>query len=279
MPRAVVCGRRSAPSPFCCSTVSSASVWIARDLLRLAQPERRRAAGAAADLAEQRDLGLRAPLAVAVALAERGRGLEHAALTVAHHLRDREQLVRVGVRAGNDAAVGHPVQRGARGREPERARVDRLGDELAHRLDVGLGACGRLVDRPLAHRVDAHRAVPDHAADVHALGHAVDRVEVLAVGLPVPAEALHDRVGGDVLDRLHHLGEVLPVLGLARRERHAAVAEHHRRDAVPARRRADRVPRELRVEVGVDVDEAGGDELAVGVDLPRARARRPRRRR
>ena len=59
--------------------------------------------GAPADLAEQRDLGLRAPLAVGAALAERGRRLEHAALAVAHHLRDREQLVRVGVRAGHDA--------------------------------------------------------------------------------------------------------------------------------------------------------------------------------
>jgi hypothetical protein len=89
-----------------------------------------------ADLAEQRDLGLRAPTTLAVALAERSRRLEHAALTVAHHLRDREQLVRVRVRAGHDAPVRHPVQRGARGREPERAGVDRLGDEVAHGFDV-----------------------------------------------------------------------------------------------------------------------------------------------
>ena len=68
------------------------------------------------------------------------------------------------------------------------------------------------------------------------------------------------------------------VAGLARRERHAAVAEHDGRDAVPARRRADRVPGELRVEVGVDVDEARRDEPAVGVDLAVRRARRPRRR-
>ena len=210
MPRAVVCGRRSAPSPFCCSTVSSASVWMPGTRLVWLSPNVAGPAGAAADLAEQRDLGLRAPLTVRAALAERGRGFEHAAVAVAHHLRDREQLVRVGVRAGHDATVGHAVQRGARGREAERAGVDRLGDELAHRCDVGLGR-RRLVHRALAHRVDAHRAVPDHAAGVDALRHAVDRVEVLAVGLPVPGQAVHDRVGRDVLDRLHHLGEEPPV--------------------------------------------------------------------
>ena len=44
--------------------------------------------------------------------------------------------------------------------------------------------------------------------------------------------------------------------GPHRRERDAAVAEHDRRDAVPARRRRVGIPRELRVEVRVDVDEA-----------------------
>ena len=74
-------------------------------------------------------------------------------------------------------------------------------------------------------------------------------------------------VGRDVLDGLHHLGQLFAVGFLARREGHAAVAEHDRRDAVPARRRADRVPRQLGVEVGVDVDEARRDDAALGVDL------------
>jgi hypothetical protein len=209
---------------------------------------------------------LRAPFAIGAALTKRAGRLEHAALPIPHDLRDREQLVRVGVGAGDLATVGHAVQCGARGREPERPGVDRFGDELAHLLDVRLGRRG-LVERALAHRVDAHRAVAHHPARVEALRHAVDRVEVLAVGLPVPVEAFHDRIGGDVLDRLHHLRERLAVGGLARRERHATVAEDDRRDAVPARRRADRVPRELGVEVGVDVDEARRHQLAVRVEL------------
>ena len=72
---------------------------------------------------------------------------------------------------------------------------------------------------------------------------------------------------GDVLDRLHHLGEIGVVGRAHRRERDAAVADGDRRDAVPARGRADRIPRELRVEMGVDVDEPRRDEPPVGVDL------------
>ena len=42
-------------------------------------------------------------------------------------------------------------------------------------LQVGVG--GVLVEAALAHGVEAHRAMADHAADVHAFGHAVDRLE------------------------------------------------------------------------------------------------------
>src|SRR5690606_9860890 len=96
----------------------------------------------------------------------------------------------------------------------------------------------------------------DHAAHVDPLGPAVDGTEVLAVGLPVPVEAVEDGGGGDVLDRLHHLGQVRPVLGSAGGEGHPAVPQHDGGDAVPARRCRRRVPGELGVEVGVDVDEA-----------------------
>ena len=51
------------------------------------------------------------------------------------------------------------------------------------------------------------------------------------------------------------------------REREAAVAHHHGGDAVPARVGAELVPEHLRVHVGVPVDEAGRDHVAVGVDV------------
>ena len=62
-----------------------------------------------------------------------------------------------------------------------------------------------------------------------------------------------------------------------RREPDAAVAHRDAGDAVQRRRRDERVPGDLAVEVGVDVDEARGDEQAVGVDLAVAGARRRRR--
>ena len=62
--------------------------------------------------------------------------------------------------------------------------------------------------------------------------------------------------------------------GAAGREADAAVAHDHGRDAVPGRRGEVRVPGRLPVVVGVDVDEARGDEQAVGVDLAAAGARR-----
>ena len=99
--------------------------------------------------------------------------------------------------------------------------------------------------------------MPDHAADVDALGQRVDRREVVAVGLPVPRESFEDGVGGDVLDRFHELREPALLTLAHRRERDAAVAEHDRGDAVPARRRRVGIPCDLRVEMGVHVDEPG----------------------
>ena len=126
---------------------------------------------------------------------------------------------------------------------------------------------GVVVEAALTHRVVADGAVADHPADVRTLGQAPHRAEVLAVGDPVPGQTAEDGVAGDVLDALHQLGQVGAVLGAAGRERDAAVAHDHAGHAVPAARRADRIPRQLGVEVGVDVDEAGGHDPAVGLDL------------
>ena len=52
----------------------------------------------------------------------------------------------------------------------------------------------------------------------------------------------------------------------ARGEPEAAVADHHPGHAVPARDGAARIPEELAVVVGVQVDEAGRDDAAAGID-------------
>ena len=57
------------------------------------------------------------------------------------------------------------------------------------------------------------------------------------------------------------------MLLLHRREADAAIAEHHRGDAVPARRREQRVPHRLPVIMRVHVDPAGRDQKPGRVDL------------
>ena len=163
------------------------------------------------------------------------------------------------------------VEQGARRRDAEGPRGHGLLGQADHGCNVLVGG-GVLGLAALAHGVPAEGAVPDHAAGVHALGHAVEGVEVAAVGLPGPVQAGHDGVGRDVLHRLHDLGQEAAVLGLARGEAHAAVAEHDRGHPVPARRGGDGIPRQLGVEMGVDVDEARGHVLAVGVELAAASA-------
>ena len=91
---------------------------------------------------------------------------------------------------------------------------------------------------------------------------AVDAVEVLAEAPPVPRHAFGERGERHALDPRQHAHQVVAVLGSERRDREAAVAADHRRDAVQRRRRQRRVPEHLRVVVRVDVDEAGRDDLA-----------------
>ncbi len=214
-----------------------------------------------------RELGIDPRLGRTVAV-EAWRHLDDAATVAREHVGEREELVGQGPRPGDVAAVGHAVPQRARRRPAERAARQRLVEEARHRLELLGRRRRRLVEAPLAHGVVAERGVTDHAADVDAEGRAVEPREVVAVRLPVPREPVEDAPCGDVLDRLHHLRDVGVVVGsLHRGERHATVADHDGRDAVPARRRPDRVPRELGVEVRVHVDESRRDEATIGVEL------------
>src|SRR5680860_286884 len=156
----------------------------------------------------------------------------------------------------------------------EMAGLHRLFDEAGHLGQLVIGRGLVPVERTVAHRPESQRGVTDHPADVDALVVAVQGPQVLAVGLPVPREAVQDRAGGDVLDRLHAVGEVGAVIGPTRRERHAAVAHHDRRDAVPTRGRDEGVPSDLRVVVGMDVDEPGRDDETVGINRSEPSQRR-----
>ena len=87
-------------------------------------------------------------------------------------------------------------------------------------------------------------------------------------------EPFVQRGARDVLDAFHQLDEPVVVGRAHGREADAAVAHHDGGDAVPRRRRELAVPRGLAVVVGVDVDEAGRHERAVGRRPRDGRARR-----
>ena len=134
-----------------------------------------------------------------------------------------------------------------------------------HLRDVVGG--GVLVARAaLAHDVHAQRRVRQEGGDVHRVLAAVERVEVLGEGLPLPLDALVQRGAGDVLDALHQLDEAFLPAGAHRGEADAAVAGDDGGDTVAGRRVEDRVPGGLTVVVRVDVDEPGRDEQPGGVD-------------
>ena len=96
---------------------------------------------------------------------------------------------------------------------------------------------------------------------------ALETVEELGEGLPLPVGAVLERGERHAFDLRHHAAEVVGVAVAERREREAAVAADHRGDAVHARRARGGIPHELRVVVRVRVDEAGSDDVAGGVDL------------
>ena len=105
--------------------------------------------------------------------------------------------------------------------KPEAAGLDRLVQQAHHLVEL-LGR-GLVADGVGAHHVAAQRAVADHEAGVDADA-AVEAVEVLGEGLPLPVDALLERGERHALDLGHHAAQVVGVVGVQRGEREAAVA-------------------------------------------------------
>ena len=153
-------------------------------------------------------------------------------------------------------------------------------EQLHHGRDlVVVGGAARRRPSPITTR--RMRRVTDEEAGVDADA-AVEAVEPLAEESPVPVAALLERRRAacprrTAIIRMH----VVDVLGAERRDREAAVAADDGGDAVERRRRHGGSQSSLGVVVGVDVDEPGRDDEAVGVDRASRPAssivRRPRR--
>ena len=183
----------------------------------------------------------------------------------AHRLGDGQHLLPRRERAGDRPAVGQGVAGMPVHGEAERPLGNGRACQRRDLADFVFG--GLFLDGALAHHMEPRGAVPHQPADVDHRLQAFDGIQVAAVGLPIPRQAGEDGVLGNVLDGLHHAGKELPVLLAAGRERDAAVAEQGGGDAMPSHRRHMRIPADLRIQMGVQVDEAGRDDEALGVDF------------
>ena len=184
--------------------------------------------------------------------------LDEAPPLLAQHAGEREEVVRRhDVRDHGRAVVIalHAVLAQDLRGEPAGARVHRLAEQRAH-LALLLGRRRASLGVLLAHHPGHDRREAHVGEHVHALRRAFDAVEVLGEGDPVPRHAGGHRRRPHGLVALQRQHRALAVLRADRREAEAAVADHHRGDPVPARHGAPGIPEDLRVEMGVQVDEA-----------------------
>ena len=172
---------------------------------------------------------------------EVGDELHHAMPGVGHA---RAMASSSSVPARSDG-VGSPLAvRWFRVREVEKPMAPSRMASVARRAHGGAVLRRRLLQPggPLAHDVEAQRAVGELRAQVDVVRAPLDRVEVLAEALPGPVDALVEHGARDVLDPFHERDEARVRVRPHRGEADAAVAHDRRRDAVPARRRQSARP-------------------------------------
>ncbi len=161
-------------------------------------------------------------------------------------------------------AVAVVVRRRLRGRKAHRAGVEGVVEEAFHLPQ--LRVAGLVAHGVVAHHDAPQRRMTAEESRIHRDASLVDPIQVVGERLPVPRHALLQRGQRDTFDARHQAREVVHVLVAAGREREAAVAAEHRRDAVQWRGTRRRIPEQLRVVVRVEVDESGRHHQAIGVE-------------
>ena len=225
----------------------------------LQQRHGHRPAGRGGDAAQDGELVVR--------LVEVGNDLHPALADLPQRAADGGKLDLGGVQRGRGDAGEGLVGDGAGGGEAERAGADALGGQAGHLVAVGLGG-GFTVGAALAHHIDANGGVRHLGGDVEIVLAGIERIEELRESLPVPRQAGGQHHFGDVFHPFHQVHQDVALFRPARSEADAAIADQRCGDAVPGGGGDVVPPGDLRVVMGVHVDEAGGHELARGVDLP-----------
>ena len=175
---------------------------------------------------------------------------------VSHRIRDHRRAVEVGLNRVGPQTLD---------REPAETCIHALVQQPLHFLSLGISrrtGLGRLESHDVGHERGGGHVLND----VHALRRAVEAIQVLGDGFPVPPHADLHRLVGNCFSARHREHAAVAKVGLHRREAEAAVTEHDRSHTVVARDRAPRIPANLRIVVRVQIDEAGCHDHARGVD-------------
>jgi hypothetical protein len=192
--------------------------------------------------------------------------LQHAAADTVHRARDRRQFVLAGFQRRREIAGRGAMIERARGRKSERARAHGLARQRGHRRIVFM--CGGIAPRAaLAHHIDPERGVRQLRTDIDVETALRQPFHVVGKAFPRPRNSGAQHRLRDVLDAFHQLDQPDVIVRPAGRKTDAAIAHDRRRDAVLGRGRDVVAPGDLTVVMGVDVDEAGGHQFALGVDL------------
>ena len=119
----------------------------------------------------------------------------------------------------------------------------------------------------VAQHISAHCTVRDMRADIDGARHPFQLVEIFGETFPVPRHPLGQCRAGNILNPFHQADQPFAAFGLSRGEANAAIAHHDSGNTVPARWSHFGVPCSLPIIMGMDVNKAGGDNFAAGIDL------------
>ncbi len=106
----------------------------------------------------------------------------------------------------------------------------------------------------------------DIGADVHVILTRAQEIEKFGEGFPFPGNPLRHHHAGDILNPFHQTDEVVMIVRSAGRETDAAVAHDRGCHAMGGGGGEPLRPGGLRVIMRMDIDKAGRDQLAAGVD-------------
>ncbi|MCY1412147.1 hypothetical protein D9M71_275460 [compost metagenome] len=236
---------------------------VIRRAVALRQGERQRPPGNLDQPAQHGEFGFH--------VEEVGDHLQHATPGVLQAQGDGDQLFLRRAQARRRIALDRLVVQRARSGETDGAGTHRRSSQLAHARHVL--HCGHLqAHGALAHHIEAQRGVGQLRAAIDIAGTRFQRGEKVVEALPLPVQPFVQGDAGNVLDAFHQLDQHFAVALAHRGETDAAVAHHHGGHPMVARRRQAVVPHGLGVVVGVDIDEAGRDQMTAGVDFLHAMA-------